>query len=136
MERYIREHDWIIDNNKRKTDESMIVYDEECNILDDICSLLNEKEQQLAEKDKEIKELKTQFDLDKAIRIQKGWDNPELIKSIRKQVCDEIKKELMKLELNIDNNPGFISDEYKLELKQKSIYKNIYKILGKIEQGE
>ena len=55
-------------------------------------------------------------------------------KDAQKDACDKIRKELRKLELNIDNNPTLISNEYKLELKRKSIYKNIYKILDKIEK--
>ena len=55
-------------------------------------------------------------------------------KDAQKDACDKIRKELRKLELNIDNNPSFISNEYKLELKRKSFYKNIYKILDQIEK--
>lgn len=54
--------------------------------------------------------------------------------SIIETLCERIRKEIKQLELNIDNDPSLISNEYKLELKQKSIYKNIYKILDKIEK--
>lgn len=67
-ERFEREHNWIIDNNKRNTEESLIVYDEECNTLDDLCELLNQQDQtisdlesKLAEKDLRIEELESQF---------------------------------------------------------------------------
>ena len=53
-ERYIREHDYIIDNNKRKTNESLIVYDEEWNTLDDLCDLLNEQSQRIAELEEQL----------------------------------------------------------------------------------
>ena len=53
-----------------------------------------------------------------------------------RKVCKRIRKELKQLELDIDNDPSLISNEYKLQLKQKSVYKNIYKILDKIEKGE
>ena len=54
----------------------------------------------------------------------------------QKDTCDKIRRELKQVELDIDNDPSLISDEYKLQLKQKSVYKNIYKILDKIEKGE
>ena len=53
-ERFEREHNWIIDNNKRKTKESLIVYDEECNILDDLCELLNQQDQRIAELEEQL----------------------------------------------------------------------------------
>ena len=48
-ERFEREHNCIIDNNKRNTKESLIVYDEEWNTLDDLCKLLNQQSQRIAE---------------------------------------------------------------------------------------
>ena len=48
-ERFECEHNWIIDNNKRKTNESLIVYDEEWNTLDDLCELLNQQDRRIEE---------------------------------------------------------------------------------------
>lgn len=53
-ERFEREHDWIIDNNKRNTEESLIVYDTECNTLDDLCTLLNQQDQEIQELKKQL----------------------------------------------------------------------------------
>lgn len=53
--RFECEHNWIIDNNKRKTNESLIVYDEECNTLDDLCELLNQQAQRIAELEEQLK---------------------------------------------------------------------------------
>ena len=47
--RFECEYNWIIDNNKRNTKESLIVYDEEWNTLDDLCELLNQQDQRIAE---------------------------------------------------------------------------------------
>ena len=55
-ERFECEHNWIIDNNKRKTNESLIVYDEEWNTLDDLCELLNQQDQQIAELKQQLAE--------------------------------------------------------------------------------
>ena len=54
-ERFECEHNWIIDNNKRKTNESLIVYDEEWNTLDDLCELLNQQDQRIAELEEQLK---------------------------------------------------------------------------------
>ena len=59
-----------------------------------IDQLQKENEQlreQLAEKDKEIKELKTQFDLYRSMNIQKGFDNPDVMKALRHEICEEIR---------------------------------------------
>lgn len=54
-ERYIREHDYIIDNNKRKTNESLIVYDEEWHTLDYLCDLLNQQDQRITKLEEQLK---------------------------------------------------------------------------------
>ena len=54
-ERFECEHNWIIDNNKRKTNESLIVYDEEWNTLDDLCELLNQQDQRITELEEQLK---------------------------------------------------------------------------------
>lgn len=55
-ERFEAEHgEWIIDNNKRDTGESLIVYDTECNTLDDLCELLNQQDQRIAELEEQLK---------------------------------------------------------------------------------
>lgn len=54
-ERFEAEHgEWIIDNNKRDTGESLIVYDTECNTLDDLCNLLNQQDQRIAELEEQL----------------------------------------------------------------------------------
>ena len=53
--RFECEHNWIIDNNKRNTKESLIVYDEEWNTLDDLCELLNQQDQRIAELEEQLK---------------------------------------------------------------------------------
>lgn len=52
--RFECEHNWIIDNNKRNTKESLIVYDEECNTLDDLCELLNQQAERIAELEEQL----------------------------------------------------------------------------------
>ena len=47
--------------------------------------------QQLSEKDKEIKSLKTQFDLYRSMNIQKGFDNPDVMKALRHEICEKIR---------------------------------------------
>lgn len=53
--RFECEHNWIIDNNKRNTKESLIVYDEEWNTLDDLCELLNQQAERIAELEEQLK---------------------------------------------------------------------------------
>ena len=54
-ERFEAEHgEWIIDNNKRDTGESLIVYDTECNTLDDLCNLLNQQAERIAELEEQL----------------------------------------------------------------------------------
>lgn len=77
------------------------------------------------QKDQQIAELKSE---NKQLQQQ--------LKDNTKQVCEKIREEIKQLEQNIDNNPCFLNKEYKLELKRKSIYKNIFKILDQIEKGE
>lgn len=52
--RFECEYNWIIDNNKRNTKESLIVYDEEWNTLDDLCELLNQQDQRIAELEEQL----------------------------------------------------------------------------------
>ena len=54
--RFECEYNWIIDNNKRNTKESLIVYDEEWNTLDDLCELLNQQDQRIAELEEQLAE--------------------------------------------------------------------------------
>lgn len=53
--RFECEYNWIIDNNKRNTKESLIVYDEEWNTLDDLCELLNQQDQRISELEEQLK---------------------------------------------------------------------------------
>ena len=59
--RFECEHNWIIDNNKRKTNGSLIVYDEECNTLDDICDLLNQQDKRIKELEEELDDAKRDY---------------------------------------------------------------------------
>lgn len=92
-----------------------------------------------AEKDKEIEKLKQQYTI---LENENGKLITELImdkyKKAQKEVSfgiqlaiqklEEVKENLKQLEINIDNQAGF-SQGYKLELKQKSLYKNVYKTI-------
>lgn len=86
-----------------------------------------ELEQQLAEKDKEIKELKTEFDMYRSMSIQKDWNDPELIKSIRKQVCDEIRQYCKEHFKPVKDELGYIASLDR---------DDFYSFLEKIEKGE
>lgn len=55
-------YNWIIDNNKRNTNESLIVYDEECDTLDDLCELLNQQAQRISELEKQLSDVKNSCD--------------------------------------------------------------------------
>lgn len=53
-ERFECRYNWIIDNNKRNTKESLIVYDKKCDTLDDICELLNQQYQRIAQLEEQL----------------------------------------------------------------------------------
>lgn len=142
-ERYIREHDYIIDNNKRKTNESLIVYDEEWNTLDDLCDLLNQQDKQiadleakLAEKDRAIENWQTMYqsvmqschnsiEEDKRLReqlaVQSKWLGAldEVIKQLKEQLADK-NKEIEEKTNIIEFLNGFknaVTEELKKELR-------------------
>lgn len=99
---------------------------------------LDQLKQQLAEKDKEIERLKNLFKLNNEVVINQGQEIFDLRVQVLQQKqnqtqlaiqeLEKVKENLKQLEINIDNQAGF-SQGYKLELKQKSLYKNVYKTI-------
>lgn len=92
-------------------------------------------EKKLAEKDKEIEELKTSIDywqneVFKKIEVKVAELPNEKVREIRKQVCDEIRKELSK------DYPYFDWEDMKDSYLYDISGKEIYDVLDKIEKGE
>lgn len=91
--------------------------------------LIDNLTRQLAERDKEIELLKHIGRRETTTEMFK--ENCKLIIEKRQlaiQELEKVKENLKQLEINIDNQAGF-SQDYKLELKQKSLYKNVYKTI-------
>ena len=80
-ERYESEYGWIIDNNKRKTKESIIVYDEEWDTLDDICELLNRQDKTIADLESKLAESEKKHLLDET-----EWQDYCAFKHIEPQI--------------------------------------------------
>jgi len=104
---------------------------------------ITELKHQIAEKDKEIEELKamvdnwqketekanSRFDIYRSQIIQKGFEDKELNKLIRHQVCEEIREWCEQNEFEVEN------------ADQSSdcvvyTYKKLFKKLDQIEKGE
>lgn len=84
-------------------------------------------EQQITEKDKEIKHLQTQFDMYRALTLQKGFEDPHLMQSIRHQICEEIRESMCCIY-------DYKNDEY-LNGWNDAMH-TVYDKLDQIEQGE
>jgi len=96
--------------------------------------IIKELQRQLAEKDKEIEELRFEkrnvFGLIKTMEVKVAGVTKEKIQEIRKQVCDEIKKELSR------GYPHFDWEDMKDSYLYDISGKEIYDVLDKIEKGE
>lgn len=146
-ERYEREHEWIIDNNKRKTKESIIVYDEEWNTLDDICELLNRQdktiadlEAKLTEKDSEIKVGEfwhsayqgKQLDYDKVYaELRQSYDENEKLK----QHLAEKDRQIEQLKKFDDLNKTFF-DLFRTAFKEPNKVDDLFNTLKTMQEKQ
>lgn len=106
------------------------------NLIVELKNKIKDKDIVIEEKDKEIEHLKDAVNMCQNI---KRYDIGEMLienaklKQNQTQLAiaelEKVKENLKQLEINIDNQAGF-SQDYKLELKQKSLYKNVYKIIN------
>jgi len=101
--------------------------DKQIKYLEKLCDKERLKTTELQQ---QIRGEKTMFDMYRANTIQKGIADPEATKIIRKQVCDEIKKELSK------DYPYFDWEDMKDSYLYDISGKEIYDVLDQIEKGE
>jgi len=101
--------------------------EEQIKYLKDLCDKERLKATELQQ---QIRGEKTVFDMYRAKTIQKGIADPEATKIIRKQVCDEIKKELSR------GYPHFDWEDMKDSYLYDISGKELYDVIDKIEKGE
>ena len=127
-ERYECEYNWIIDNNKRKTKESIIVYDEEWNTLDDICELLNQQDQQISDLEAKLAESEEQN--------KKLYNEKESAERILRMSSDEQTREIKRLQNELSAKVDYIhelvevKDDYKQQLAEKEEELKEFKSIG------
>ena len=110
--RFECEHNWIIDNNKRKTKESLIVYDEEWNTLDDLCELLNKQNERIAELEEQLK---------------------NATKQVRKEVCEEIRKWCDKNFNWVGDGTGYDGQDYSETIGSNNTINKLRELLDQIQ---
>lgn len=96
-----------------------------------VMNIINDLKTMIKKKDEKIEELKALLNAKEKMKTQsiQGFNKLKQNQAqLAIQELEKVKKNLKQLEINIDNQAGF-SQDYKLELKQKSLYKNVYKTI-------